>query len=163
MGIARAEASLDIRAPQAVVHTILADYKVAHPAILPKRAFLSLDVEQGGTGAGTVFRFEMRVFGAVREARAVVTEPIPGRVLVETIAELLLQTIFDVQPTEGGVACRATIRTEWPTRGLRGWIEGLLFPGYLRKLYAEELQNLARAAMSVAAGPAPPLSSRAIP
>jgi len=39
-----------------------------------------------------------------------------------------------------------TIQTQWTARGLRGWIEATLAPPFLRKLYLEELGNLARAA-----------------
>jgi hypothetical protein len=43
-----------------------------------------MDVERGGVGAGTVIRFRLRVFRRTRDFRAEITEPTPGRVLVET-------------------------------------------------------------------------------
>jgi len=39
-----------------------------------------------------------------------------------------------------------TIMTEWTPRGCAGWVQRLLAPPLLRKIYAEELRNLARVA-----------------
>jgi polyketide cyclase/dehydrase/lipid transport protein len=142
-----ATASRAIRAEPDVVYKILADYRVGHPAILPKRAFLSLDVDEGGVGAGTEFLLRMKSFGTIREMRAKVTEPKPGRVLVETYESREgIQTTFEVRPAESGSGSVVTIQTRWTARGLRGWIEAMLAPPFLRKLYLEELGNLARAA-----------------
>ena len=52
-----------------------------HPQILPKPPFVSLEVEKGGIGAGTVIRIAMRVLGRLQTFGAVITEPEPGRVL----------------------------------------------------------------------------------
>jgi len=41
-------------------------------------------VEEGGIGAGTVIRFQMRILGRLRTFHAAITEPEPGGVLVET-------------------------------------------------------------------------------
>ena len=83
------EASAHIDAPPEHVYGIIADYHVGHPSILPK-AFKNFVVEKGGTGAGTIIRFEVHAFRTVTRFRAIVTEPEPGRVLVET----------NVEPTE---------------------------------------------------------------
>jgi hypothetical protein len=40
-------------------YSILADYRIGHPSILPHQ-FTSMEVEQGGVGAGTIIRFTMR-------------------------------------------------------------------------------------------------------
>lgn len=138
--------SLVIRAPPPILHAILADYRVAHPAILPKRAFLSLEVEKGGTGSGTTFRLVMKAFGAVRTMRADVTEPNPGRTIVETDVDTGLRTTFELAPLADDAGTRVTITTRWSARGLRGLVERLLAPAFLERLYAEELDNLARAA-----------------
>ena len=137
-------AARDVAAPPRDVHAVFADYRVAHPAILPKRAFLSLAVEHGGTGAGTIFVLRMRAFGATRAMRAEVSEPEPGRRLVETDLETGLRTTFDFEPLDGGARTRVTLRTVWTTPGLKGVFERLFAPGFLRKVYAEELANLAR-------------------
>ena len=76
-------ASANIPAPPQRAYSILANYRDEHPRILPPQ-FSNLAVEKGGIGAGTVIRFNMRVFGRKRSFRAAVTEPEPGRVLVET-------------------------------------------------------------------------------
>jgi len=141
-----ASRSLVIRAPPRILHAILADYRVAHPAILPKRAFLSLEVEKGGTGSGTTFRLVMKAFGAVRTMRADVTEPNPGRTIVETDVDTGLRTTFELAPLEGDAGTRVTFTTRWSARGLRGLFERWFAPAFLERLYAEELANLARAA-----------------
>jgi hypothetical protein len=64
------------------VYSVIADYHHGHPRILPKQ-FTGLSVEKGGVGEGTVIRFSMRVFGRRFEFRGFVSEPEPGRVLVE--------------------------------------------------------------------------------
>jgi len=153
MGDVRATASLVIQAPPKLVYGILADYRQGHPSILPRRAFLSLDVEEGGVGAGTVIRVRMKVFGVTRQMRARVSEPMSGRLLVETDVDTGLTTTFDVYPE--GKGTRVTILTQWVTRGLRGWAEGLLAPRFLERLYEEELQNLARLAESRVSGARP--------
>ena len=71
-----------LAAPPDRVYAVIADYDHGHPRILPKQ-FTGLTVEQGGVGEGTVIRVSMRVFGRRFEFRGFVTEPEPGRVLVE--------------------------------------------------------------------------------
>ncbi len=54
-----AEASAVIEARPEKVYAILSDYRVSHPAILPKQYFTEVAVEQGGQGAGTIVRAHM--------------------------------------------------------------------------------------------------------
>jgi hypothetical protein len=75
-------ATARLKAPPRRVYDTIADYHTGHPRILPKQ-FRNLTVEQGGVGAGTVIRFQVRVFGRTDTFRAEVTEPEPGRILVE--------------------------------------------------------------------------------
>jgi hypothetical protein len=49
-----------------------------------------------------------------------------------------------VEPADGGKRSNVKIVTEWETPGLRGRVEQLMAPPMLRKIYAEELQNLDR-------------------
>ena len=56
-------AAADIDAPPHVLYDIIADYRVNHARILPRPPFESLNVEQGGTGAGTVIRVTLPVTG----------------------------------------------------------------------------------------------------
>ncbi len=132
-----------VNAPAERVYAIIADYRVGHPAILP-RQFTSLAVEAGGTGAGTVIKCEMRVLGQKQMFRAAVTEPQPGRVLVETIIEGdPLVTTFTVAPADGGRASDVTISSVIDKKsGLRGIIEQFLSPRILEPMYREELRLL---------------------
>ena len=132
------------------VFDILADYRVGHPAILPKRYFTGLEVEQGGYGAGTVIRYGMRAAGRVNHARAAVTEPVPGRVLVETdLSDRGIVTTFTVSPAEGG-GTDVEFATDLLSRsGVPGVLERTFARCFLKRVYAEELRLLAgRATMS---------------
>lgn len=137
-GIARVDA------PAAKVYGIIADYHVGHPSILPP-AFRNLVVEEGGVGAGTRIRFELKIGGQLRKLRAVITEPDPGRVLVESDPDRGGATTFTVTPL-GDSLCQVHILTEWTSGGLRGWVESYLAPRMLEPLYREELEILQRVA-----------------
>jgi phage FluMu protein gp41 len=127
-----------------VVYGIFADYHTHHPAILPRPAFEDPVIEQGGHGAGTVFRIATHAMGQTTHFRMTVSEPEPGRVLVEEDAEAGVVTTFTVEPEAGGTRSRVTITTELRRKpGLAGWIEGLLSPRYLRRLYEKELEQVA--------------------
>ncbi|HEX5723997.1 MAG TPA: SRPBCC family protein [Longimicrobiaceae bacterium] len=139
----RAWAAATLAAPPEKVYGILADYRGGHPAILPERWFRGLEVERGGTGAGTVIRFRIRLGGSTRTVRAEVTEPEPGRVLAETDLETGAVTSFTVDPLDRGRRSAVTISTEWESPAPRAWIERLLAPPLLRRVYAEELRRLA--------------------
>src|SRR5687768_15149901 len=132
------------------VFDILADYRVGHPAILPKRYFTGLEVEQGGYGAGTVIRYGMRAAGRVNHARAAVTEPVPGRVLVESdLGDRGIVTTFTVSPADRG-GTEVEFATDLLSRtGIPGVLERAFVRRYLKRVYAEELRLLAeRAALS---------------
>jgi len=143
-----------IAAPARVVYELIADYRKGHPTILPPQYFENLVVEEGGRGAGTRIRFTMKSFGTKRISRANVTEPDPGRLLVETDIETGTTTKFIVEPVEDG-RTRVTFDTVYPTRGLRGWLESFFVPGYLRKVYDAELKQLERRALEEAARQSP--------
>lgn len=132
-----------IRAPATQVYAIIADYDHGHPRILPKPPFVSLEVEQGGIGAGTIIRVHMRVLGRLQTFRATITEPEPGRVLVETIDNGTITT-FMVEPREHGQHAHVTIATDLATRpGLAGRLEAWLTTRLLRPAYEKELAQLA--------------------
>ena len=140
----RFSASRRIEAPPAAVYEVFADYHVAHPAILPKRFFGPLRVEAGGHGAGTVLWVEGKFAGTTRSIRGVVTEPEPGRLLMETYPEEHMVTTFRVNPADGGAASVVTIETVFPRRrGFGGWLESLAVPLFVRGGYREELDNVA--------------------
>src|SRR5215475_11215426 len=80
----RVTVSKVIKAPPQRLYELLADYHHGHPSILPRPEFRSLTVVQGGHGQGTVFDMQMRMLGRTRSLRGVVSEPEPGRRLVES-------------------------------------------------------------------------------
>lgn len=144
-----AEATAVIDAPPEVVYAILADYRVDHPAILPRQYFAECTVEEGGQGAGTVIRLRMTVMGVERSLRQVVSEPAPGRVLVETDDAAGVVTTFTVEPLEDGKRSRITIATDSKASpGIMGFMEKLFNPFITRRIYREELRLLADYARS---------------
>ena len=146
-------ASATIPARRERVYSLIANYNDGHPRILP-RQFTSLVVEQGGVGAGTIIRFQMSVFGKKQTFRAAITEPDPGRVLVETDLDANgAVTTFTVNPGGAPADSHVTISTELPVRsGVLGKIERTLSTLLLRPLYVKELENLARVATGPFAG-----------
>ncbi len=138
------EAESKIAAPADRVYSIIADYHNGHPHILPEPYFSSLVVERGGIGAGTAIRFQMRVLGVTRELRAEITEPEPGRVLVETYPATGDVTTFTVHAQEDGRSCHIMISTDLNLpSGPLGWIQRGLVRKALRKIYKRELAQLA--------------------
>lgn len=125
-------------------YEILADYRQGHPSILPGRYFTHLTVLEGGRGAGTVIRFGLKIGGRVQEAVADVSEPIPGRTLVERVRDQRgTETTFTVEPAGPG-RTTVTLCTRWTRRGPLGWLERWVAPRILRPIYREELANLGR-------------------
>lgn len=134
-------ASQKIAAPAEKIYATIADYQHSHPKILPMPPFIALTVEKGGVGAGTVITFQMKVSGRVQTLRAEVSEPQPGRVLVEKNDNNSVTT-FTVEP-DGLV----TITTTMPIRdGFLGKIEGWFARQYLYPTYVQELKQLERVA-----------------
>lgn len=126
------------------VYAVIADYHNRHPHILPKQ-FSGLVVEKGGVGRGTIIRFQMSVFGRKRTFRAAISEPEPGRVLVETDLDANgAVTTFIVDRDSASGHSRVTISTELAVRkGLAGKIERFLSTRLLRPMYVRELGLLA--------------------
>lgn len=144
----RVSASAFIPTPAQHVYAIIADYASGHPRILPKPYFVSLAVEQGGVGAGTVIKFQMRLMGRLQNFRAAVSEPEPGRVLAETDLDTGAVTTFTVEPLDDGQRAQVTIATETKIReGVLGKVEGWLTTQLLRPIYVKELEQLASVAV----------------
>jgi hypothetical protein len=136
-------ASALIHAPAQDIYAIFADYHEGHPHILPKPPFVSLTVEQGGTGAGTVIRLQMRMLGQLQTLRGVVSEPDPGRILAETYDNGYI-TSFTVEPRGDGQQSYVTIATELSGRaGVLGALEGWFVARLLRPVYVRELAQVA--------------------
>ncbi len=148
MATLEASARSFVPAAPAVVYDILADYQRGHPAILPKRYFLSLDVEEGGRGAGTRICVRMRLLGRTHTFRAEISEPQPGHILVERILTTGAVTTFTVEPDVVGKGSQVTIHTILSAGGLAGLLQSWIAPPLLRRVYREELANLAAYAQS---------------
>lgn len=136
--------SANVGASAADAYRMIADYRVGHTLIIPARYFRNLRVEEGGYGAGTVITYDLIAFGKASHARARVTEPEPGRVLVETDLEKGAVTSFIVDPIHAAKS-RVTIMTDIPTRsGLLGVIERAVTRWFLERVYVAELALLNR-------------------
>lgn len=137
-----AKSSAVIPAPPSIVYGLIADYRRGHPRILPRKYFQDLKVEEGGVGSGTRISFSMRSFGVRRLLRAKITEPEPGRRLVETYDPTGMTTTFIVDGQDADQSSLVTIATQYVKRGPAGWMERWLAPRYLKKVFAAELELL---------------------
>ncbi len=137
-----AENTLD--AAPSVVYSVIADYRTGHPLITPKPYFQGIQVESGGVGAGTLITVTMRVFGVTSQLHHKISEPEPGRVLVESdLDDEASQTIFTVVPANGGKQAHVDISTTMRGHpGIRGQIERWLIPFIMRPVYQKELRLL---------------------
>lgn len=85
----------------------------------------------------------MNVMGAKREYRMAVTEPQPGRLLMETDADSGVVPTFKVEPVNNGQQSRVTITTDSkPRSGFAGLMERLINPSVARRIYRKELAQL---------------------
>jgi hypothetical protein len=137
------QVSKKIKADTELIYRVLSDYHNEHPHILPKPYFASTEVEQGGVGAGTIVRVQMKVMGTVNHLRLFVTEPIPGREIHEEDPVAGIKTIFKLEPDPDHGYCQVSIRTIWQKKkGIRGLIEQMLVPPIVRSIYTKELEIL---------------------
>ena len=134
-----ASAEHTIDAPADAVYGYLADMH-QHPRFLPP-AFSDFQVVEGGVGAGTVTEFKVTAGGRTREYRTRITEPEPGRTLVETDTRSSLVTTFSVSPQDGKSLVR--ISSSWDgAGGIGGFFERTFAPRALRKIFLDELDRL---------------------
>ena len=139
----KAEAVLDAR-PEDVYATI-ADYRKGHPSILPKESLYDLQVEEGGYGAGTIIRFKSRILGVEQSFHHRVSEPEPGKVLVEQDIDTVqnVTTTFTVIPVEQGQKSHVEISTTMNTSpGLKGFVERVVVSIFNPPIYRKELKLL---------------------
>ncbi|WFU05245.1 SRPBCC family protein (plasmid) [Rhizobium sp. CB3171] len=136
--VASAERTID--APADDVYRYLADMHL-HARFLPP-PFYDFQVEEGGVGAGNVVSFKIKSAGGVRELRMEVTEPEPGRTLVQTdIGNSGLVRTFTVTPHGEQALVNITSRFDGET-GIAGFVEGLVAPRRLHRIYLQELARL---------------------
>lgn len=139
----RVSATGRVDAPPAEVYGIIADYRHHHPHIVPPEYFTRLDVLEGGVGAGTRTRVGMQVLGKNRVFEQLVTEPEPGRVLMETNADGSAVTTFTVEAS-GESSSVVTITTHIPRQsGIQGVLERLAVSFLFPRIYRKELARLA--------------------
>ena len=111
-----------------------------HPRFLPP-AFSDFKVEEGGVGAGTVTSFAVTAGGRTRNYRMRVTEPEPGRTLVESDANSSLVNTFNVEPQ--GDKSLVRISTSWDgAAGIGGFFERTFAPRALQRMFLDELERL---------------------
>ena len=132
--------SAHVEAPPAVVYGIFADYREKHPRVLPPAHFSGLVVEEGGVGAGTVVRFDTHALGQTRTMRVVVSEPEPGRRLMEHELPGGTVTTFLVEPA--GAASQVTITTVWEKTGFGALVDRFVAVPVMQKVYAKEMRLL---------------------
>jgi hypothetical protein len=146
MGQIRVQATAVLKARPEDVYATIADYRQGHPRILPPKNLYDLKVEQGGYGEGTIMRFKARILGTELAFHHRVSEPVPGRVLVEQDAEPGgpgVVTTFTVTPVEQGQYAQVEIASTMnASPGLRGVLERLLMPLGNGPVYRKELSLL---------------------
>ena len=138
--IVSAERRID--APARRVYTYIRDFREHHPHFLPGQ-FSDFRVESGGVGAGTVHSFKMTLGGRTTSYRVRVGEPEPGRVLIESDPARRMLTTFTVDAEMDG-SSRVRIETRWYTDGVAGFVERMVAPRMLRRVYQAELDLLDR-------------------
>ncbi len=137
------EVSEVIDAPVESVYAIIADYRDAHPAILPRPYFQDLTIVQGGRGAGTELRLTMRVWGQTFHYHQMVSEPEPGRIIEERDLDTDQMTRFYFEPVDAGQHTRVTIASDFPVApGVAGIMQRMTQPSITRQLYRKQLANL---------------------
>jgi hypothetical protein len=134
-----AERRMDV--PAQVAYHCLADYREHHrpDGFLPP-AFSAYDVHRGGVGAGTEVSWTVQLGGRTRRMSATITEPEPGRRLVETADGVV--TTFTVAPS--GRGCVVRFDSVFDEPGLSGVLLRLSIGRMLGPLYADELERLDR-------------------
>jgi uncharacterized protein YndB with AHSA1/START domain len=139
MAKVNASAERTIDAPAERVYGYLADMH-KHSQFLPPE-FSDFKVEEGGVGEGSVTSFAVTAGGRTRNYRMRVTEPVPGRTLVESDANSSLVTTFNVEPQDGKSLVR--IHTSWDgAGGIGGFFERTFAPKAMRRIYLDELDRL---------------------
>jgi uncharacterized protein YndB with AHSA1/START domain len=139
--MAKVEASAErtIDAPPDAVYRYIADMH-QHAQFLPPE-FSDFRVEEGGVGEGTVTSFTVTAGGRTRNYRMRVSEPVPGRTLVESDANSSLVTTYNVEPQGGKSLVR--ISTNWDgASGIGGFFERTFAPKAMHRIYATALDRL---------------------
>jgi len=138
--IVAASAERTIGAPAHQVYQYLADMQL-HSRFLPP-PFYDFQVEERGAGTGSVVRFKINFAGGIRELRMQVTEPEPGRTMVQTdTGGSGLVMTFTVTPQGEQALVNISSGFDGET-GVAGFVERIIAPRRLHRVYLEELARL---------------------
>jgi hypothetical protein len=136
--------SLFIPSPAQKIYAVVADYVGHHQQILPRQYFRTMVVEEGGVGAGTIFRADMEVYGNQSSFHMKVSEPQPGRVIQESDLNSDFFTTFTIEPS-GATQSTVTITSQWERpAGLKSWLESAVRSWVMKRIYRAELAQLAQ-------------------
>ena len=122
-----------------VIYHCIADYREHHrpEGFLPP-AFCDFEIDRGGIGAGTELHWVVDAGGRRRTVTATISEPVPGRTLVETGPGI--QTTFTVEPMDRGA--RVRFDTVIDEAGLPRVLNRLFAGRILGPIYEDELRRL---------------------
>jgi hypothetical protein len=138
----RVQQSAEVNAPADVAYKIIADYR-HHDHIVPKPPFSPIVVEQGGVGAGTVIHFQVTLLGRTDTCHSLITEPEPGRVMVETETISKTVTTFTVDPGAINGRSLVTISCLFQGRsGILGAIERWVVTRLMTPVLTKEIRLL---------------------
>ena len=139
MSTTQVEMSAQINQSASKIYQAIADYRRHHPQFLPKNYFKKLEIEEGGIGAGTIFKADMEVFGNKSSFHMRVSEPQSGRVIQETDLNSGLVTTFTIDPLNTNSAT-VTIASQWQRpSGLISWLDSAMRSLVMKRIYKEEL------------------------
>ena len=137
---ARVSAERLMDAPAEVIYHCIADYRQHHrpEGFLPP-VFSGFMISRGGVGAGTEARWVVDIGGRKRTIMATISEPVPGRTIVESRSGV--ETTFTVEPSDDRrTLSRFDTVIEEP--GLRGLLNRLFVGRILGPVYDDELRRL---------------------
>ncbi len=134
-----------IEASPEEIYDVVGDYLVGHHAIMPEKYFPELVVEKGGQGVGTIVLVTARFMGQERTTRMEVIEAERGRWILERELNTgHTTTSYKFEPLNEGRQTRLTITTVTNAgAGIRGFVENLLTPPAMRRMYNAELRQIA--------------------
>jgi hypothetical protein len=143
VGVVTASASSEIAAPPERVLELLRDYSARERFLTDN--YSRCQVEEGGTGAGTVFSYHFAAGGRERDYRLRVEES--DGVLRER--DELSSFVSEWKVAPSGAGSTVTVTASWQgAGGIPGIFEGLFAPLGLRRILGQVLANLAGAATS---------------
>lgn len=132
----------DVTAAPADAFAALADYGGVRRQILPAE-ITDFTVLSGGAGAGTRFTYDLHATKKrIRHVDAAVSEPEPGRQLLETDGNSTLTVLWEVSPAGSGSKVSATVGWQG-AGGIGGFFERTFAPLGIKRIYTAELENLA--------------------